>query len=274
MTRKIHIICIIIGVFSIMLQACSQQSMVPEDEIILHVGDEFTVETKTSEITSVPSTLYWGATTGTSSESTKWSTTSATVSYNQISTGKYQTYSPTNYNYYVSNLDFTAGGDMSVPNNGTDVLAGRTYQSSSTNPSVILNHIFARTGSLTMNTQAGYTISGVSWAIVGKSAINGTAGTYNMRSQSWTASSSTLSEQAISSSSNLYLIPGTYTFKCTYTLTKGDWSYTFTKSADVTIVGGKVNNITGTASGGSASEIVIGLSLTAWSEQNHTPTLS
>ena len=171
-------------------------------------------------------------------------------------------------------MNFTAGGDMTVSNNGTDVLAGRTYQSSSTAPSVVLNHIFARTGALAMNTQSGYSISNVSWRIVGKSSINGTAGTYNMRSQSWTASSSTLSEQAIDSSSNLYLIPGTYTFKCTYTLTKGDWTYTFTKSADVTIVGGKVNNITGTASGGSASEIVISLGLTGWAEQNHTPTLT
>lgn len=260
----------------------SKSSLDIPKEIILNVGDGFEVtQTKTEQLTSIPSSLYWGGTTGgnaagTSDESAKWSCESKAVSSNTISTGKYQTYSATTYNYYVSNASFSVGTSttMTISNNNTDIVCGRTAQSTSTTPSVTLNHIFARTGSLTLNTQSGYTLSGVSWSLTGKSAINGTAGTYNLRTGSWTSTSATLGTTSISSSSNLYLIPGTYTISVTYTLTKGDWSHEFTKSGDITLVGGKVNNVTATAIGGNASEIVISVSLNAWGAESHTPTFS
>lgn len=262
------------------LSSCnSKEQTSPEGEIIIRVADEMDAEvshTKATEITSIPSSLYWGASTGTSgSETAKWSAAAVTVSSSQIATGKYQTYSPTTYNYYISNLSFTVGSSctMSVPNNNTDVIVGKT-STNSTTPSITMGHIFARTGTLTMNTQTSYTISDVSWTIVGKSAVNGTAGTYNLSSSSWTATSSSLSyDTSFNGSSDLYLIPGTYCIKCTYTLTKGDWSHTFTKSADVSLAGGYVNNISGTASGGSASEIVLSVSLESWGTNNISWTL-
>ena len=67
----------------------------------------------------------------------------------------------------------------------------------------------------------------------------------------------------------MYLIPGTYTIKVTYTLSKGEWSSTATKSADVTLVQGKINNITGTVNNlGGASEIVLSLSISDWTTNN------
>ena len=246
-------------------------------EIVLNVGDSFeaVVDTKATELTEIPASLFWGASTGTSTETVKWAAASKAVSSGKISTGKYQTATPTAYNYYVANQTFTVAGAMTVANNDVDIVAGRTAQNSTTTPAVTLEHIFARTGTLTCNTQSGYTISDVSWKIVGKSTINGTAGTYNMKSQTWTAASTKLtSETVIDSDSDMYLIPGTYTLKVTYTLAKGDYKETFTKSCDVTIVGGKVNNITCTAVGGAASGIVITVSLADWGTQNHTPTLS
>lgn len=242
----------------------------PLAEIFLVVGDDdINVDTKTTAVTAVPSTLYWGATTGSGTESAKWSTASSSVSSSKISTGKYQTYSPTTYNYYVSNVNFTTNGDSSVSaSNTTDVVCGRT-STNSTTPSVTLNHIFARTGSFTMNTQSGYTISNVSWTISGA----GTAGTYSMKNGTWSGLTA-LGETSVGSGSDLYLVPGTYTIKCSYTLTKGDWSASFTKSASVTLVAGKINNITGTASGGAATEIVISVSLTAWSSETHNLSFS
>lgn len=259
--------------------SCQKNDRIPNDsegqEIVLNFGDSFDVETKASAVTSLTS-AYWGASTGTSTESVKWSTASASVSSGKISTGKYQTVSPTFYNYYVANQTFTVAGDMTVANNNTDIVAGRTASSSSTTPSVTLNHIFARTGSLTCNTQSGYTISGVSWKIYGSSSdVQGTAGTYNMKSQSWTAASTKLtSETAITSTSDMYLIPGTYTIKVSYTLTKGDYSQSFTKTGTVSLTMGKVNNISCTAIGGGASEIVLSVSLTAWGSENKNMTLS
>ena len=252
----------------------SRQEASAPGEIVIGVGEDFSAEvsTKATAITSVPSTLYWGATTGTSSESSKWAATSASVSSSKINTGHYQTASPTAYNYYVANQSFSVGAttSMTVANNNTDVIAGRTASSSSLTPSVTLGHIFARTGTLTANAPSGYTISGVSWKIVGKSDINGTAGTYNMTSGAWSAASTKLSsETSLTSSSDMYLIPGTYTIKVTYTLSKGEWSSTATKSADVTLVQGKINNITGTVNNlGGASEIVLSLSVSDWTTNN------
>ncbi len=254
------------------------------DEIILQMEDE-TMQadvdyTKATAVTSMPGTLYWGGTTGgnaagTANEATKWSAAQGTVSSSKISTGKYQTYSPTTYNYYVSNVNFTVGADTNIAaSNSTDIIAGRGAQTTSTTPSVTLNHIFARTGTLTMNTQSGYTISGISWTIKANGGYSGVAGTYSIRQGAWTGVTTGLGSTAISSSSDMYLIPGSYVISCTYTLTKGDWTHQFTKSATVSLVGGAVNNITGTASGGTASEIVISVSLTAWGTQNHTPTFS
>ena len=244
-----------------------------EGEIILSIeGDDgFDVETKATPVTAIPSTLYWGMTQ--SNGTVKQATVSKSVSSSQIATGYYQTLSPTTYIHYVANASFTAGGAMTVANNGTDIIVGKS-SSSSTTPSVVLNHIFARTGTFTCNTQSGYTISNVSWTISSSGSVTGTAGTYDMASQSWTSRSSALAETAVSSGSDLFLLPGQYTVKVTYTLTKGDYVATFTKSGTVTLVAGKVNNISCTAIGASASEIVISCSLTAWGTQSVSMTLS
>ena len=245
------------------LVGCQKSHDVMCQEIVLHLDDEgkFTVDTKATAVTALPSSLYWGMTY--SNGTVKQATTSKSVSSSKISTGYYQTASPTTYVHYVSNVNFTAGGTMTVANNGTDVIVGKS-SSSSTTPFVTLNHIFARTGTLTCNTQSGYTISGVSWTITSYGSTTGTAGTYNVSSESWTARSAALSETSINSSSDLYLIPGEYTIKVSYTLSKGDYSQSFTKSGRVTLSAGNVNNITCTASGGTAQEIVISVSLTAW----------
>lgn len=270
---------IIAATVALSFASCQKNDRIPNDsegqEIVLNFGDSFDVETKASAVTTLTS-AYWGASTGTSTESVKWSTASASVSSGKISTGKYQTASPTSYNYYVANQTFTVAGDMTVANNNTDIVAGRLAASTSTAPSVTLDHIFARTGSLTCNTQSGYTISGISWKIYGSSSdIQGTAGTYNMKSQTWTAASTKLtSETAITNSSDMYLIPGTYTIKVSYTLTKDDYSKSFTKTGTVSLTKGKINNISCTAIGGDASAIVLSVSLTAWGSENKNMTLS
>ena len=255
------------------------------EEIVLYVDDGFKVDTKTTEITTVPTSLYWGATKGkvgnksnasTPGESIKWSPRSASVSSGTLATGEVQTPTPTAYNYYVANQNFTitaatttvAGSvTLAVSGNGTDIIAGKVTATSSATPSISLKHVFARVGTLTLNAPTGHTLSGVSWSIIGKSSINGTAGTYNLTSESWTAASTKLTTaQTITSSSNLYLIPGTYTVSVTYTISKGtDFSQTVTKTADVTLVQGKRNNITGLASV-TATDINLSLSVTGWTD--------
>ena len=212
-------------------------------------------------------------TTGTlgSAETSKKESASGNVGSGKIATGVYQSLTPTSYNYYVSNaaITFAASGSTISAVNTTDV-AGKVT-SKETNPSVKLDHVFARTGTLTLNTQSGYTLSNVSWKI--ESSTAGTGGTYNIAKNIWT-SVTALSSTAITETSDLYLVPGDYTLSVTYTLTMGDWKQTFTKKATVTLVAGKVNNISGTASGGNASEISISVSLTEWGTNNINATFS
>lgn len=262
----------------------------PGKEIVLDCGDSFNfeVQTKAETVTSVPDNLYWGATTGSAgSETTKWASALASVSSNKISTGKYQTASPTTYNYYVASHTFSivaAKTTMTVANNNIDILSARVSSNSAT-PSISLGHIFARTGTLTCNAPSGYNIKDVSWKIVGKGDLNGKGGIYNMTTDRWESASTKLTEEVITSSSNLYLIgepdgssTKNYTIKVTFTLWKGgtasapDWSETCTHTADVTLVKGKINNITGTASYDSsgASQIVLNVNVTAWGTNNIT----
>lgn len=264
--------------------ASCAKSVEPENqnpkEIVLCVGGDtidMQVQTKTTEITTLPSTLYYSMTTGTlgSNETSKIGSTSGNVGSGEIATGVYQTLSPTSYNYYVSNaaITFSASGSTISAANTTDVIAGKVT-SNETNPSVKLDHIFARTGTLTLNTQGDYALSNVSWNIESISGgTGGTGGTYNIAKDSWT-SVTALSSTTITKDSDMYLVPGSYTLTVHYTLTKGDWSDSFTKHATVTLVAGKVNNITGTASGGNASEISITVTLTEWGTNNITATFS
>jgi len=155
---------------------------------------------------------------------------------------------------------------------GTDVICGYTAGTNSATPSVTLNHIFARTGSITTTTSAG-SISISSYTIVRNSTSEGSAGTYNLRTGAWSSVSGVSSDTAITGSSDMYLIPGNYTIKATGTYTRGDYTVTTTKSGTVTLVGGKINNITLTWPT-AGTEIVITVSLTGWSNQAVAGTLS
>ena len=259
------------------LAAGCAKSVEPENQhpqqIVLCVGDDtidMDVQTKTTAITAIPSSLNFSVTTGASggSETTKIASASVSLSDGKIATGLYQTVSPTTYKYYVSNLPitFAASGSTVSASNATDVIAG-TVTSSSTSPSVTLDHIFARTGTLTLKTQDDYVLSKVSWSIA--SSTGGTAGTYNIAKKTWSSLTS-LASTSITGSSDMYLVPGSYTLTVSYTLTKGDWTQSFTKKASVTLVGGKINNISGTASGGAASAISLTVSLTPWENTDIT----
>ena len=216
------------------------------EEIVIYAEHGHGGTKAVTPVTSIPSTLYWGVTSGTTTETVVYATASGTVSSGKLSTGKYRANgSGTPYNYYLANRTFTAGGTMTVPAN-TDVVVGRTAQSTSASPTVNLIHVFARSGSLSMPSTGGFTYSNLTWKIRGKSSINGTAGTFNMKTLTWTASSAKLtSDTVFTSSSDLYLIPGEYTVTVTGTATKGTQSQTFTVTSDITFQRGKINNITG-----------------------------
>lgn len=236
------------------------------DPIILALdgGMDIDVETKTTAITTVAGagTLYWGATTGASgSETQKYASTSVTAS-TSINTGAYQTDPATSYNWYVSNRSMTIGSSttISAPNT-VDVVCGRTALTTSTTPAVTLEHVFARTGTISTSTSEG-SLSSISYTLTSSGANTGTSGTYNVTSGAW-SSTTALAATALTSSSDLYVIPGTYTLSVTATYTRGDYVTTATKTGTVTLVAGKVNNISVTWPVGGTG-IIISVSIEPW----------
>lgn len=298
----------------IVTAAC--QKMAADRELVIGLNDgalDVSV-TRASAVSTIPSSLEWTATRGTSgfSETVKYAPASGTVvgesSERKIHTGKYQTAEPSEYNWYVANHAITAPSSpgavtLKVADNSTDVIAGVCKATSTTTPEIVLEHIFARTGTFTLNTQSysptagefedtNYQLSDVSWQIQSKAGgTGGTAGTYNMGEKAWSGLDA-LPKQGIGTldtasstscksvhTSDLYCTPGVYTLTVKYTLSKlndtgtVDYAEPLTKTVDVTLVAGAVNNITATAKSGNAREIVITVSLAAWGTNEITADL-
>lgn len=238
------------------LLPCSCQSELmpsPPQEISIGVDGDSScfVEVKGTDITSVPSIVYYGIFTGgnsagTSSESLYSGQTvqSASLTSGRIETGIIQSSPAASLNYYVSNVSFSSSGTITVSSNTTDVLAGRLWGSTSATPNVSLEHIFSKTGTLTVQSQSGWTYSNIKWYISSYGTITGKAGVYNMRTQAWTSRSSALASTQINSSSNLYVIPGVYKINVTFTATHEGKAYSVNQEGLVTFVKGRKMNIT------------------------------
>lgn len=269
-------------------EALSSRSDAPvadDGEIVLKLAGEnidFNVETRATAISVVPASLYIERTTGAfKSETAKNESSSMAVSGGKINTGWYQTSPATAYNYYVANsaITFGAGGSTISAANSTDVLAGcTTAATASTAPGVTLDHVFARTGTLTASAPAGYTLTNISWSIASKTgSTGGTKGTYNIATKTW-SNVTALASTTLSSSSDLYLTPGVYTISLSYTLKIGDNVQTYNKSGDVTLEAGKVNNLKigtdGTLPYNPAEGITVSVTLTPWGNTTHSVTLS
>lgn len=231
--------------------------------------------TKAEAVTSL-SSVYWASTAGaTGADEQVYAPVSLSLDNGKASTGKYWPAESIAYNYYVSNVSFSWNASSSkatiAASNEKDIVAGIAEASYKSSPTVILEHIFARTGSLTLNAQDGFSLVGNAvWKIKSNSGT-GVSGTYDIGSAAW-SDVSALPQQAFASDSDLYLIPGSYNVEITYTLKKDDFQKEFTKSANVTLEGGACNNITATAHVGSdePSEISLTVEVKPWGSNNIT----
>lgn len=221
--------------------------------IRIGVHSPMRIETKTTEVSSIPSTLYWMATTGTvggGSESAVWNIASATPVDGVINTGRSQTSPPTTYNYYVTNVSnvylpsgyVQSSGPISATN---DVVYGRV-SSSELNPSITLVHVFGRTGTLTITHPTGTTLNSATWKIKGKGGMTGTGGYFNFSTGEFSTTSgyTIVTPLTITSGEHTYLVPGTYTVTCTYSLTYDGITNEFTCSGDITINSGVTTSVT------------------------------
>lgn len=150
-------------------------------------------------------------------------------------------------------------------------------------------HIFARLGTVTVNTQSGYDISNISASIKcvpestyywtdnmggydfgsyygGFSRVdNWDEGEYNDAFGMYILPPPSFSDKALNIGANDFLmIPGEYSLTVSYTLTKGDYTQDFIRSGKVDIQRGCINNITTTAVGGNAAELEMSISVQPW----------
>ena len=227
-------------------------SVVTEDLVF---GSDSAGTRAIQEVTSIGNgNIVWGARVGTSPV-TFWNPVRMAASDNVVYTGHYiGTNGGTTNTYYLcntpqtSNLSVTASGaSLSVgntsPTYGTDLVVGKAV-SSGHDVNVTLDHIYARTGTVTLNAPAGITLSYISWTIASHGSDTGFAGTYDIDNGTWT-SAGPLSLRSIESNSNMYLIPGLYdvTVRYSATLLDGTTLYGIEKTGTVNLVKGKVNNI-------------------------------
>lgn len=289
----------IAGLALITAAACNKNAQVAEEvdgmssqEIIIAAKGEFAAEVMTKGATEVTlaslSTLNVTATKADAVVSGFDNVTFTKGAGDKFKGGKYWPSTDGSWSFVAANT--TIGGTAAAPtltaaNAGTDIICG--FSATPTHKAEIgitLEHIFAQVGTVTMRAPEGYTVTGCYVTIAPK-----TSGTYAIKTNAWTPGAAGAAEYIFGTNStgiavtaaaggttsddnDLWLVPGDYTLTCHYTITKGDYTNSFTKTADVTLVRGKNNNIGLT--GGAANipapddiaEITFSVTVTPWSD--------
>ena len=134
-------------------------------------------------------------------------------------------------------------------------------------------HIFARLGLCTITAPAGYTGSNLSVTVKPK-----VSGNYNLRTGAWSGTVNASGDVTITTSfdgggsvNDIYLVPGRYTIKASYTLSKGTYSQDFSRSASVEVQPGKINLITATLPEGEATDLLFSVTVSPWTNCTLTP---
>jgi len=204
--------------------------------------------------------------------------------------GKYWPSTNEYYCFYASNVAITSntGAPTVSASNTTDIVCAYlskdnvTYKS---NNSLAFSHIFARITSIEITAPSAYYIKNLSLKITPKvsgtyAIITGNGKTDGTGWSSTTAGSVTtlLSKTTQTSSlgqkqtatTNLYLVPGSYTLTVEYDLVLGEYVKHYKKTATASIVGGSQNKIATTLPAGDASEITFSVSVAAWGSNTVT----
>ena len=242
-------------------------------QIQFYVADEQTKASVVDENTLGLSGFNVSATTGeTGNEIAKWTNVHFIRSGSVFLGEKWWPSVDPQYHFYASNadLDFSASGGTVTVSTDTDVVCAYRPTSNYEAPNfLIFNHILARLGTISLAAPSGYNavINSITFTPI-------TNGTYNIRTKSW---SDTSTGEAVSlsptSPNDAWCIPSTYTFTINYTLSVDDYSQEYTKTTSVTLLAGKTNNLSGTLPSGDAVRMTFTLQVTAWGSENHAVTI-
>ena len=217
----------------------------------------------------------------------KWTNVHFSKSGDSFVSSKYWPISNQNYRFFASSAPLTytsSGATISATNTSDIVCAYKSNPVYGARNTLQFDHIFARISTVTVAATAPYNISNVSiWIVNAK-----TGGTYNLYSgagqtsgtgwSSLTPSGSsetqlysntgtiTAGDSSTGVNNDLYIVPGTYQLKATWTASVDDYSQTYTTKTSVSnvfIQGGKVNSISVSLSG-DATEITFSIAVADW----------
>lgn len=255
-------------------------------EIVFSAGGGLlaNVETKATAAVTSLSSFNVNCITGTagSSESSVFNVSfSGSSSYTG---GQYWPSTDKSYKFYASNATITPGASGPYVNaSGTQdvvcaVLTAPEYKKSN---KLDFQHIFARIGKCKISAPSGYTVSDLSVKITPKisGVYNLFAGNGHTDGTGWTSTSAsspvTIATSLGSETDNgLYIVPGVYKVTASYTLSVGAYSETFSKSSDISVVGGKINNISSSLPSGNATQITFSVNVSEWTDNDIAVTLS
>ncbi len=274
------IILVVAAAAAVIAQSCTKDSINPaQDRAMLETGREICFSTTGIEVnTSTKVTAVTNENISSfnlltnngaaDAQSYLWTATASRVGTTPtFQTGRYWPNSNPSYHFYASNAALTSvANGATVTADGTlDVVCGYV-ENPNFNGLNLLNfiHIYSRIADISVTSSKGYTISGLS--LVLKNAKTG--GVYNVGAESW--SNCTVVENAtlIEGTNDYYIVPGTYTINIDYTFTKGDYTASFSKTADVTLTGGKNNNIAITLTADPAVPVNFTVRVYDWEIQN------
>jgi len=178
------------------------------------------------------------------------------------------------YRFYASNLPVvhSAAGSYVVATNAYDVLVASleepVFKASNT---LVFSHAFARLGTMTVTASDGYEISGLTITLVPLVSGNLKLSNLTWSSTSEGAAVTLATEPGLNAATDVYLVPGTYTMKASYTLTKGSYSQTYTdRSGSVTLQAGYMSNFsTDLAKTGAAVGLSFSVEVEAWKDKSH-----
>lgn len=265
------------------LSSCGKESGtsdVPEEMTFRTEGSfDASVETKTTAVTAVPSSLFWAATDGEgASEKQVYASRLVALSGGEGHTDCWWPSTSKDYRFYLSNVSMSvydgAGASLSAVNT-KDVIAGSAAAPYRSVPAVALGHVFARTGTFNLSCNTGYVVSDMRWYLESKDDNTGTAGTYNITGDTWSGCTR-LPQTEVTSSSDLYLIPGRYILTVVFTLSRPnddgivDYSDRFTKSAVITLVSGSRNTVNARTALDTAEGIDVSVDLSVWDTSSLT----
>jgi len=249
----------------------------PKEIVFTAEGPGLDISTKAvSEINGMTG-FYVMATKGTSgAESLVWSqlVNGSGQQGSVYTTGKYWPSTNLQYHFYacISEPAFSATGATVTVNGKVDVVCAylETPDYNEQN-ALVFDHIMGRIGTFTLNAStADYTLSGISASVT--NAVK--QGTYNIRTGAWSGQSAAENVALSIGQNDFLLVPGNaYSLSVTFTMTKGDYVATFTKTATFSLEPGKITNITANVVDDPAVLVQFTYSTRPWTSKDLTLTV-